>query len=120
MFLLLTLGLRPGRTLTVLSCALTVAASGAWLVIPAYSSGATLIEVNGTRTVRLLVFPVIVTLAPLLIPYRATRIAAAIILALFAFISSFSIGLFYYPSVAAMFAASVKERLPVPGDHSSL
>jgi primosomal replication protein N len=118
------------RALTAIPVILAVAASVAWLIIPAYTgetadvtelpSGAphvqvsrthsTLIEVNGPRVLVALAFPVLVALAPLLFPHRSLRIGAAVVLGAFAIVSGFSIGLFYLPSAAAMLAAALSRK----------
>jgi hypothetical protein len=118
------------RALTAISVILAVAASVFWLIIPAYTGArtdvtgspsgaprvqvsrthATLIEVNGSRVILALVFPVLVALTPLLFPHRSLRIGAEAVLGAFAIVSGFSIGLFYLPSAAAMLAAALSRK----------
>lgn len=101
------------KVLTAVSFSLAVAASIAWLVVPAYSpGGATLLEVNGPWVLLLLAFPVLIALLPLVFPKQAIRIIAAIILGGFAFLGGFSIGLFYFPSVVTMGLAGIEEDRP--------
>ena len=85
------------RSLTAIAFVLALAASAAWLVVPAYVGQTmrtgpdgetvigprtyqTLLEVNGNRMIRWLVLPILITSVPLLLPFRAVRIAAAVIL----------------------------------------
>jgi hypothetical protein len=77
-----------------------------WLVIPAYVSGITaerktLLDVNGPRVFILLAIPVVVATAPLFI--EKFRAPCAVLLAIFAFLSGASIGLYYWPSVVLLF-----------------
>jgi hypothetical protein len=74
------------------------------LVWPVYSgfSGdrpthATLLQINGWWAVAPVMFPVLVSLIPLVVRRQWVRIAA-IVMGGFVFISGFSIGLFYQPT----------------------
>jgi hypothetical protein len=115
------------RVLTAISFLLAVAASIAWLIVPAYTghrsyvtesryggrqahisqTHATLIEVNGPGVLVPLAFPVLVALTPLVFRQRGLRIGAAAVLGAFAIVTGFSIGLFYWPSAAAMLGAAL-------------
>jgi hypothetical protein len=79
------------------------------LVVPTYSSGARLIEVNGARVIGPLALPIVVAAAPFALPTARARTiaesAAALVLASFATIAGFSIGLYYIPAVLALLAA---------------
>lgn len=89
---------RATTILTALSFSLAMVAALFFLIFPAYSSGATLLQVNGPDALVPLLLPVIVALVALLIPKRVMRIVAAVLLAGFALIAGFSIGLFYIPA----------------------
>jgi hypothetical protein len=98
--------------LPAVSFALAVAAAVAELFLPVYTVGfdyrptRTLIEVNGRWTIIPVLFPVVIALLPLIFRSRWVRITAAIVICSFGLIGSFSIGLFYLPSGAAMLVAA--------------
>lgn len=87
------------------------------LTSPAYSDGSTLVAMNGLgTTLGLLAIPVILVSIAVFSPYLAVE--AAVLLAIFAFLSGASIGLYYLPgSVLAIITAGhlkdVRERRTV-------
>ena len=97
--------------LTGLAFLLALAATVFWLFGPAYrvSNGEsrTLIEVNGLWGLVVIAFPTAVALVPLIWRKRAARLVAAVVLTVFAFVSGFSVGLFYWPAGLAMVVAAV-------------
>ncbi len=102
-----------GTRLTEVSFGLAVAAAIILLVLPVYSgfegsraTHATLLEVNGTYALLVVMFPVAVSLLPLLVRKRPLRITAAFLMGAFALIGSFTIGLFYLPAAIVMFRAA--------------
>lgn len=102
--------------LVALSFGLSAAASGFLLVMPAYTGFGgghiehqTLLEVNGPQAMVFLVFPVLVSLAPLLFPSRMARVTATALLCVFTLVSSFTIGLFYAPAAMAILMATCAE-----------
>ena len=54
-------------------------------------------------------FPVLVSLVPLVVRKQAVRIVAAIVIGLFVLISGFSIGMFYLPAAVLMLLAACVE-----------
>ena len=90
------------------SFVLAAATSLAWLVIPAYNTGATLIEVNGAWAIFPLTIPVLLALPPMIWPRRAAAVASASLLGAFVLVSGGSIGLFYLPALAAMIVAAAR------------
>jgi hypothetical protein len=99
--------------LTAVSFGLAVSAAIFLLVGPAYSGSAggrtthaTLVEVNGSWVVLPVMFPVLTALVPLIFHKQALRIIATILIGGFAFISGFSIGLFYLPAAITMLLAA--------------
>jgi len=116
------------KNLTAISFWLALAASGFLLIVPTYSgttysgsSGvgspvhATLLQVTGPRALIYLVVPVILTLAPMLIPKRGVRAGSALVLTTLAVISAFSIGLLYLPSAFVLLLAAFPSS-PVESD----
>ena len=101
---------------TAASLAFAAAAAAFLLIVPVYigsypngRSGATLVQVNGSWSIILVLFPVVLALAALVFRKRAVRIVAAALIGGFAIISGFSIGLFYFPAAAAMLLAACVE-----------
>jgi hypothetical protein len=99
--------------LTGVSFGFAVVAAIFLLVWPIYSglSGdqpthATLLPVNGPYALIPVMFPVLVSLMPLLLRKQTVRIIATILIGGFALIGGFSIGLFYLPAVVLMLVAS--------------
>ena len=86
-----------------------VAASVAWVFVPAYNHGETVAEENGYGSIYpLLALPIVFASLPLFAPgwrHRATVIAAWLLLA-FCLVSGFTIGLFYWPSFVLMVIAA--------------
>ncbi len=83
------------------------------LVWPAYSgfnrlqrTRATLLQVNGPYALIPVLFPVLTTLAALLLRKQWVRIVATILISGFVLIGGFTIGLFYLPSAILMWLAS--------------
>jgi hypothetical protein len=74
----------------------TVVVSLLFLIVPVYSNGRTLLEVNGPRVFGALAIPVAIALCPLV--SRRLTIPAAVAMLAFSLIAGFSIGLFYLPS----------------------
>lgn len=103
--------------LTVTSFGLALAAAIFLLVGPVYNrldsqntTHATLLQVNGSWVILPVLFPVFLALLPLVIRKQAVRIAAAIFIGAFSFISGFTIGLFYVPAaIILLLAASIAE-----------
>ena len=95
------------KTWSAASLGLAVCAGAFFLLIPSYSNGETALEVNGPRVVlRAIAFPVIMALLALLIPRRAMRVVAAVVLLGFSVVAILSIGVFYLPATAAMLVAA--------------
>jgi len=69
----------------------------------------TLLQVNGSWAIVLLMFPVLVASVPMLVRNQAARIVAAIVMGGFVFVSGFSIGLFYLPAGILMLLAACVE-----------
>jgi hypothetical protein len=86
-----------------------VAASVAWIFVPAYNGGATVADVNGANsTYPLLVVPVLLAVIPLLAPgwrHGATVLSAWLLLG-WCLLTGFSIGVFYWPSFMLMVLAA--------------
>jgi hypothetical protein len=103
--------------LAAIAFGLAMAAAIYLLVGPVYrgegSEGvryATLLQVNGKWVIVPVMFPVLVTLAPLVVRRQVVRVVAAIVLGGFVLISGFSIGLFYLPAgVLLLLAACVED-----------
>ncbi len=70
------------------------------LLAPVYSSGRTLLAVNGPKTFGVLAIPVVIALG--LLTLRWLKIPAAIGMFAFVLVTGFSIGLFYLPSAVLM------------------
>ncbi len=84
----------------------TTAVSLLLLIVPVYSSGRTLVKVNGPRVFGILAIPIVIALVPLVFP--RLKISAAIVMLVFTLIAGFSIGFFYLP--AAMLLAWPERR----------
>ena len=102
-----------GAQLTAVAFGLAVAAAIFLLVWPVYTgfederpTHATLQQVNGRWVIVPVMFPVLVSLVPLVVRNQAVRIVAAIVIGLFVLISGFSIGMFYLPAAALMLLAA--------------
>jgi hypothetical protein len=101
---------------TAASLLFAAAAAVFLLVVPVYTGSfpngrfsATLVQVNGTWSIIPVLFPAALALAALVFRKRAVRVIAAILIGGFAIVSGFSIGLFYFPSAAAMLLAACLE-----------
>jgi hypothetical protein len=97
------LALPHGRLISLI---ITAIVSLLLLIVPVYSSGGTLVKVNGPRVFGILAIPIMIALAPLVFP--RLKISAAIAMFVFALIAGFSIGFFYLP--AAMLLAWPERR----------
>jgi hypothetical protein len=85
----------------LISFSAAVAVSALLLIAPVYSSGQTLMEVNGPRVFGVLAVPVVIALGPLV--FRRLKTPAAVAMLAFALIAGFSIGLFYLPAALLLF-----------------
>jgi hypothetical protein len=92
--------------LAVASFVLALAAAVFVVICPVYSSGATLLQINGSGAVVPVMFPVAVAMLPVLFRKQAVRIVAAILMGAFALIAGMSIGLFYAPAAILMLLAA--------------
>jgi len=96
--------------LVAVSFGLSVVAAIVLLTVPIYFQSnrpvATLLQINGPWSAVPVIFPLVVGLFPLIIRARGAGIMAAILLSGFVIIGSFSIGLLYLPSAAAMWLAT--------------
>ena len=73
----------------------------------------TLIDVNGPRVLAVLAIPLLLVAAPMLVRKprrRAVGLACGILLLGGAFISSWSIGMFYYPSALGLLISAASMR----------
>lgn len=102
--------------LTVISFGLAVVAAIFLLAWPVYSgfngerpTHATLIQINGAWVVFPVLFPVLVAALPVVGRRHWLRIAAAIVMGAFVFISGMSIGLLYLPAGILMLLAACVE-----------
>lgn len=108
--------------LVAISLGLSAAASTFLLLGPSgtgFSEGQvvhpTLVEVNGSWVIGLLLAPVLISLIPLVFRGRPALIVATALICGFTIVSSLgSIGLFYLPASGAMLAAAL--RRPTPDD----
>jgi len=58
----------------------------------------------------LVVAPIAIALAPLLVPRDGVRVAAAIAMGAWCFVTGFSIGVLLLPALVALIGAAVRER----------
>jgi hypothetical protein len=98
--------LARGKLREWLSLVTTAIISLLLLMMPVYSGGRTLLEVNGPRIWGILAIPMVIAIAPLIFP--RLKISAAVAMFAFALVAGFSIGLFYVP--AAILLAWPKRR----------
>ena len=115
-------------TLSALAAHVLAWAGGVFLAfvfVPLYGSGETLVEVNGRGAIRLLLVPVVLTgiaLAASLLTHRkqsnrsqATRTmllwSSAIVLLGLCFVAIFSVGVFYLPAALALFVAAIADSV---------
>ncbi len=113
-------------TLSALAAHVLAWAGGVFLAfvfVPLYGSGETLVEVNGRGAIRLLLVPVVLTgiaLAAALLTHRkqsnrsqATRTmllwSSAIVLLGLCFVAIFSVGVFYLPAALALLVAAIAD-----------
>jgi len=99
--------------LTIASFGFALAAAIFLLVWPVYSGSdgihtthRTLWQMNGPWVILPVLFPVFLTALPLVFRFQALRIAAAIVMIAFSYITGFSIGLVYAPSALVMLLAA--------------
>jgi hypothetical protein len=99
--------------LTAASFGLALSAAIFLFVWPVYTGSdgvhtthATLLQVNGSRAILPVVFPVFVTLLPLVFRRQAIRVIATLVIGAFSLIGGFTIGLFYVPAALTMLLAS--------------
>jgi hypothetical protein len=99
--------------LTAASFGLAVAAALFLLVWPVYSGSvggqparATLIQINGPSVLIPVMFPVFLTLMPLLLRKQFVRIIVTVLIGAFVVLAGFSIGLLYLPAAIFMLIAS--------------
>ena len=71
------------------------------LILPVYSTGRTLLRVNGPRVFGILAIPIVIALGALV--FSRLKIPAAIAMLVFVLIGGFSIGLFYLPAAIVLF-----------------
>ena len=113
-------------TLSALAAHVLAWAGGVFLAfvfVPLYGSGETLVEVNGRGAIRLLLVPVVltaITLAGALLTRgrqsnrsQATRTmllwSSAIVLLGLCFVAIFSVGVFYLPAAIALLVAAIAD-----------
>lgn len=78
------------------------------------SYSVSLLTSEGPRMFLLVAVPIVIALAGALIPARAARIAATVLLWIGCFLALFSIGIFFVPAAALMTAAAaVRDPGPV-------
>jgi hypothetical protein len=102
--------------LVAISLGLSAVASVFLLLVPTGSGGVeegqivhrTLLEVNGSGVIGLLLVPVLISVIPLLFPGRPALIVATALICGFTIVGSFSVGLFYVPASAVMLAAALR------------
>jgi len=102
--------------LTAISFSLAMAVAIFLLVWPVYSgfdgerpTHSTLLHVNGAWVIVPVMFPVLVTLVPLVVRKQVVRIIATVVMGAFVLISGFSIGMFYLPAGILMLLAACVE-----------
>ena len=116
--------LRVENVASVLSLLLALVASVLLAVIPSYhfssatadssatatvsTRSETLVEVNGGGVLAALLLPVVVAAVPVLLRRSWARATAAVLLTGFAFMTGFSIGLYYLPSALVMAGAAAQ------------
>jgi hypothetical protein len=96
----------PGFRLVFAAFAATGAATVLLLVLPVYSSGASLIEVNGLSAAWVLLLPVAVSALPLWVgggrAALLVRLVATLLLVGFVVVGVMSVGAFYLPGAVLM------------------
>lgn len=101
--------MRPQSVLIGLAVVAAVVPGVRLLIAPSYSSGRTLLEVDGPSALVPLIVPIVLTLLPALArrPEARTLTCAALgtFLGVLSFIAGFSIGLFYVPAAAFLVTA---------------
>jgi hypothetical protein len=103
-------GARGQMALIGLAVAAATAPAIFFLYVPVYSSGRTLVEVNGSDAAPALIIPIVLTAIPALSrrPDSRTRVCASlgVLLSVLCFIGGFSIGFFYVPAALLLVAAA--------------
>lgn len=100
--------------LVAISLGLSAVASAFLLLVPTGTGveagqivGRTLLEINGSRVIGLLLVPIFISLVPLLFPGRPALIIATTLICGFTVVGSFTVGLFYVPAAVAMLVATL-------------
>ncbi len=101
------------RTRLVLLALALAAIASAFLLLAPTGTGTqagrtvsvTLLQVNGSSVLGLLLVPIVICLIPLLFPGRPPLITAFVLLCAFVLVGSFTVGLFYVPAAAVMLVA---------------
>jgi hypothetical protein len=76
--------------------------------------GQSIFEVDGAWVLVVVSVPVLVSLVPVVVPRRAARIVAAVLLWAGCVVGIFSVGLFFVPSAVVMtVAAAMRDPVPV-------
>ena len=100
----------PGLRLVFAGFAAAGAATVLLFVMPVYSSGATLIEVNGLSAAWVLLLPVAISALPLWVGGRRAallvRLVATLLLVVFVVVGAMSVGAFYLPAAVLMGASA--------------
>jgi len=92
--------LSPAKLRGLISLGITAIISFLLLMMPVYSSGKTLLKVNGPRVFGVLAIPIVIAIVPLVLPGLKTT--AAVVMFIFVLIAGFSIGLFYLPAAVLL------------------
>jgi len=87
-------------TEAIVSLAIAAILSLLLLIMPVYSSGRTLVQVNGPRVFAILAIPVIIAASPII--FVRLKLSAAIAMFFFSLVAVFSIGLLYLPSAVLL------------------
>ena len=120
-------------TLSALAAHVLAWAGGVFLAfvfVPLYGSGETLVEMNGRGAIRLLLVPVVLTgialAAALLVDgkrsihWQTIRTmllwSSAIVLLGLCFVAIFSVGVFYLPAALALFVAAIADLTVTRGE----
>ncbi|UUT35940.1 hypothetical protein [Microbacterium elymi] len=120
--------MNAARVLQIIGFALTLAAGVALCFLPAFQSVTsdsdghqatrtqTLLQMQGSAYLLVLVIPVLIAAVPLLLRGRAWRVSsivAAVLLGVFALVGALSIGVFYLPAaIVEVVAACLPVRRP--------
>jgi hypothetical protein len=91
-----------GDKLVVAAIMLTIVVSCVWLVVPAYNSSKTVLQVNGVHGAFVILLPIALAVLPFL--YRRATAPSGVALLLFSLLTA--IGLWYLPSSILLLLAS--------------